>query len=470
MKSISIRDLGLQLGPQKILDSMQLDLKSQELTAIVGGMGAGKTFLAKALCGRAFRTGNVYFHGFGPHPTLEWVPQQHRFKNRQNLQEFYLQQRFNSQDKDNAYTILEELQAWPEAEVSVALQRFGLWEQRHQALIQLSNGENKRLQILKALLSKPDFLILDNPYLGLDQEGRLRLDDALAYLKGLDMVLLLLSSPMALPKVVDHVHRLNQGKLFAVSDAESQAWTGSRVQLQQDQTAALQWLIEHAPAMPNAEVMVKMERVNIKYQDRVVLPAFDWEIRRGEQWALHGPNGAGKSTLISYITADNPQAYAQALTLFDRPRGSGESIWDIKRHIGYTSPEMHLYFKSSLSAAQVVGTGLLDTMGLYKELKPDQWQRIQTWFGVYGLAYLLDRPFHTLSTGQQKVVLLLRALVKNPALLILDEACQGLDDHFIALTKAVLDYLAQHQGNALIYVTHLPQDLPDGIQHHKHLR
>jgi molybdate transport system ATP-binding protein len=208
------------------------------------------------------------------------------------------------------------------------------------------------------------------------------------------------------------------------------------------------------------EVAVKMEKVQITYGTKTILQDFTWEVKRGERWAIKGPNGAGKSTLISLITADNPQAYSQNLTLFDRKRGSGESIWDIKRMIGYVSPELHLYFKEGGSCFSVVASGLFDTQGLFKRVNEEQIAQVNHWMQVMGIAHLTQRSFSQISGGEQRMVLITRALVKNPELLILDEPCQGLDGVQANQLKTVLDYLAAQSEMTLLYVSHYDRDIP----------
>ena len=206
-----------------------------------------------------------------------------------------------------------------------------------------------------------------------------------------------------------------------------------------------------------------MEKVQIKYGTKTILSDFSWEVKSGERWAIKGPNGAGKSTLISLITADNPQAYSQNITLFDRKRGTGESIWDIKRKIGYLSPELHLYFKEGGSCFSVVASGLFDTLGLFKRLSDEQTAQVNQWMQVMGITHLAERSFLQISGGEQRMVLITRALVKNPALLILDEPCQGLDRVQTEYLKSVLDYLAENSEMTLLYVSHYDRDIPSCV-------
>lgn len=183
---------------------------------------------------------------------------------------------------------------------------------------------------------------------------------------------------------------------------------------------------------------------------------------------VSGPNGAGKSTLLSLITADNPQAYANRIWLFGRRRGSGETIWEIKQKIGFVSPELHLYFDPGASCYEVVASGLFDTIGLFRPLAPEQEETVMLWMKLLSLQELRMRLLQQLSAGQQRMVLLARALIKNPPMLILDEPCQGLDDGQTAYFRELIAELCEAFDKTLIYVSHYRDELPHGID--KYLR
>ena len=433
-----ISDVSVSLGAKPVVTSISFQILSGQKTAIVGPMGSGKTSLAKALAGRLFRTGEVFFSSRNPDKRayVLLVEQQHQFKNRSNLSEFYLQQRFNSSDCEDAYTVEEELAG---LEVGDWVSVFELSGLLKRPLIQLSNGENKRLQIVKSLAYQPDWLILDNPYVGLDVNGREILTKGLLSLEARGTHFILISSPGDVPDFIDQVIEL---------------------------PSELDVSAKPAPLLRSVdpfETAVKMEKVQIKYGTKTILSDFSWEVKSGERWAIKGPNGAGKSTLISLITADNPQAYSQNITLFDRKRGTGESIWDIKRKIGYLSPELHLYFKEGGSCFSVVASGLFDTLGLFKRLSAEQTLQVNQWMEVMGITHLAERSFLQISGGEQRMVLITRALVKNPALLILDEPCQGLDRVQTEYLKSVLDYLAENTEMTLLYVSHYDRDIPSCV-------
>jgi molybdate transport system ATP-binding protein len=203
--------------------------------------------------------------------------------------------------------------------------------------------------------------------------------------------------------------------------------------------------------------------VHVQYGTTIILDNVDWEIKKGERWLLSGPNGAGKSTLLSLITADNPQAYANEIYLFDKRRGRGESIWDIKKRIGYVSPELHLYFESSINAFDVVGSGLFDTIGLFRQINEEQKSLVSKWMHLLQIENVSKQLLANLSLGKQRLVILARALVKNPPLLILDEPAQGLDDEQQFLFKSIIEQLCEHTNKTIIYVTHLKDEVPASV-------
>ena len=213
-----------------------------------------------------------------------------------------------------------------------------------------------------------------------------------------------------------------------------------------------------------------MNQVSIRYGERVILDTLDWTVRNGERWALGGQNGAGKSTLLSLVCADNPQSYACDIALFGNPRGSGESIWDIKKHIGYVSPEMHRAYQKNLPAVRIVASGLKDSMGLYVKPNEEEYGICRWWMDIFGLKGKEDTPFLKLSSGEQRLVLLARAFVKDPQLLILDEPLHGLDNRNRRLVKDVIEAFCQRRNKTMIMVTHYKEELPACIDHDLFLR
>ena len=210
-------------------------------------------------------------------------------------------------------------------------------------------------------------------------------------------------------------------------------------------------------------VLARLRNATVRYGNTVILRNINWTIRAGESWALLGPNGSGKTTLLSLILGDNPQVYTNDIVLFGRQRGSGESVWDIKRHIGWVSPELHLHFNTSATCFEVVASGFHDTVGLFQSPTARQRTAARRCLKRFQHVAYAGRPLFSVSAGLQRMVLLARALVKQPRLLILDEPCQGLDAaHRDSFVRAV-DTLIRGRTVTIIYVTHRPDEIPPSI-------
>lgn len=460
-----LTDVSVTFNGIDILKNINLTIQPGEQWAIVGKSGSGKTTLAHALTGKVFHSGAVSFHlpNYTHDNRILLIEQQHHFKNRSNTSDFYYQQRYNASDSEDTITVQEELQPFMNnASAANWIDQLHLTHVLPEPLIQLSNGENKRLQLAKALFLDPAVLIMDNPFVGLDVEGRKRLHHILDTIAASGISIILITPPQDLPDCITHVAVLENGQLVSAGKRSA-----TRLQAAAATPGLPTGLIQQLKASGDANhftTAVKMVNVTIRYGNRTILHNINWEVKKGECWSISGPNGAGKSTLLSLVTADNPQAYANELYLFDQRRGSGESIWDIKRRIGFVSPELHLYFDRGTSCFDVIASGLFDTIGLFRQITTIQQQQVQAWIQLLQLQPLQHRPLFQLSLGQQRMVLLARALVKNPPLLILDEPTQGLDEEQISYFKMLINQLCTSFNTTLLYVSHYSKDLPACIK------
>lgn len=338
-------------------------------------------------------------------------------------------------------------------------------------IITLSSGELRKFQLTKTLFANPQLLIMDNPFIGLDAETRDQLKGLLLLLaEQRDMeIMLVLSKTDDIPEFVTKILEIPENAEYSSSsDYYAHQQPVPAHVLPKDKQEAILNLPYHDNDYDCRRV-VEMHHVSIRYGERTILNDLDWTVMNGDRWALSGQNGSGKSTLLSLVCADNPQSYACDITLFDRPRGSGESIWDIKRHIGYVSPEMHRSYKRNLPSIRIVASGLMDSIGLYAIPDAKDYDRCRWWLDIFGIGHLADRPFLQLSSGEQRLVLLARAFVKDPQLLILDEPLHGLDLWNRRLVKDVIETFCQRRNKTMIMVTHYQEELPSVITQQKFL-
>lgn len=336
-----------------------------------------------------------------------------------------------------------------------------------QPLLSLSNGERRKVMIARALMRRPRILILDDPFTGLDVNYRRHLRSVLETLVRGNVVTLLLVSarPDEWPRGMTHLMLIDRFRLLAggpLRRMRRDARCARLLNAGSGRRPACTPVRRLRTAGSDGEELVRFRNVQVRWGKKVVLAHIDWTVREGESWAVVGPNGSGKSTILSLILGENPQVYANEVRVFGRRRGTGESVWRIKRGIGWISPELHLGFHTSLSALESVLTGFFDASVLNRA--PASWQRraAMAWLRRLRMAHLADRPFGLMSAGEQRTVLLARALVKTPRLLMLDEPCQGLDVRHRRLFVTAVDRLVR-QGVTVLYVTHQWDEVPPSI-------
>ena len=454
--------------------------------ALVGASGAGKSALLSTIAGHFLVSG-----GCTSYPLLETLGLPHKaadplFSWRRlvgyvgpkadaqlfaNTSETYYQQRYNASDAQFSPLVCDYLagirplgqdDVWTYAQVVELLQLQNLQERQ---LINLSNGETRRLLLAAALLKQPVLLLLDAPLNGLDVQSRAHLQQVLAAIAAAGVTVVMATAPEEIPASFTHVAVLAQQRI-------RQAGTRADVQLpatDEEPVALLDeqelrgLLTQRIP--PVFEKIVRLEGVTIRYGSQTVLDNITWKIKQGERWALIGPNGAGKSMLLSLLNGDNPQAYSQNLILFDRRRGSGESIWDIRKNTGFVSPELFQHFATGHSCLHVVASGLYDRFEgktTLAEAAANTSLAVR-WLRVLQLEAYAQTPFRLAAASVQRLCLLARAFIKNPPLLILDEPCQGLDTKQQQHFRHVLDSICRVSNVTLIYVSHYQQEIPSSV-------
>jgi molybdate transport system ATP-binding protein len=448
-----------------------LTVEAGEQIAIVGPNGSGKSVLAQMITAACpLREGKITYD-FSPSPVyrnIKFIA----FRDSYGPADasYYLQQRWNFGDREETPPVRDTF--GPAGNNSLRKRLVELFEldgMLDKQTVMLSSGEMRKFQLAKALLTEPRLLIIDNPFIGLDASARRLLSELLGNLTraGAVRTVLLLAKTDEIPGFITHV--------IPVCDRIC----GEKVSRDrfQAETPAAPVISELAPpvdpvAVPDgkeassiSDTVIEMRGVTVRYGDHTILKSLNWTVKRGEKWALLGQNGSGKSTLLSLVCADNPQSYACDISLFGRRRGSGESIWEIKKRIGYVSPEMHRAYSENIPAIEIVASGLHDSVGLYVRPKPGQFTVCEWWMKTFGILHLRDRNFLQMSDGEQRLVLLARAFVKDPELLVLDEPMHGLDTANCSFVRQVIEAFCRRENKTFIMVTHYEQELPGCITH-----
>jgi len=472
-----------------ILNNISFILPRRHSLAIVGSSGSGKTMLARLLCGQIKATsGEIYTEDAG---LCLMVDQQENFLAASHMHSGYYGQRYENLAMEDVPTVEAYLQnlAVPNGNPvsrEIIVQSLRMLESEGligKKLMMLSNGERKRLQIAIALIRRPEVLILDQPFVGLDRIAREKLGELVLQLHNSEKTIIIICDSAHIPEEIDFVLELKNGEVSGFCQAKDflPATTKERdIEIGNQFEDELKSIREET-----FQFAVRMNKVKVSFGENVILKDIDWEVKKGERWALMGPNGAGKTTLLSLITADNPQGYANDLILFDRKRGSGESIWDIKKRIGVVSPELHLYFLrgkgifnsipdlqnaadfigTSILCPDVISSGFHDLVGFSDKTSGYNRKIVKKWLRILELEHLEESWFNQASLSEQRLLLLARALVKFPSLLILDEPCQGLDLWQSKLFTRILDKICLQLGTTLVYVTHYPDEIPESVQY-----
>lgn len=497
---ITLEGISVRLRDKLYLQDTSWRIHAGEHWAILGPNGSGKTTLARVL----FKAvpvvrGRVVYHfgdgaEFSHEEGVAYVsPELHRLI----IQREKLEQSFRdfSGKLDEVTSvksiILDEVHleriGLDEAlsRLSTITRSLGIEYLLERSIDSLSTGESRKALIARALMKNPKVLILDKPFDGLDRQSKESFKAMVADLMTDERSVVLITNRIeeVLPSI-SHVLVMSDGRVCSTGEKGRMMAdplvleTGTRAV----DSGAFRvkctppWIHALNPqtSCPAADtcpgILIEMKAVTVRYGQTLVLNNLNWTVREGENWAILGPNGAGKTTILKLILGDNPQSYANEITLFGIRKGSGETIWDIKKNIGVVSSDLQSQYHGKISAYEIVCSGFFDSIGLYRSCNSDQKKAARESLNLMGAANLLNTSFDQLSFGQRQLVLLARAMVKNPRLLVLDEPCDGLDADNRKKLLDLCEFIGGRTATRLIYVTHHEEEIPSCVNHVLKLR
>lgn len=462
---LTIKDAQFSLAKHQKLTIDELTIQPNTFWVIVGGNGSGKTAFSLALQRKLSLYAGKYDNSFRNIQLLSFEQQQKMieqiFKDRNNdtisPDDFGLTASQVILNGSNKTALCEEY-----------AEKLHIQHLLEQPFIHLSTGESRKVLFCQMLVNEPDLLILDEPFEGLDQQSVQYWTQLVSELQTKMALVLIVNRFNDIPDAADHI---------AVLDNLSLILQGKRAEIEQQAVYSQLKFAEdnvNVPLPESASPLValpeninpfELENVNIQYGEKKILDNLTWTVQPKQHWWIKGPNGAGKSTLLSIITGDHPQSYANKVRLFGRQRGSGETIWDIKKNIGYVSSQLHMDYRVNCSAIDVILSGFFDSIGVYQQVPNAQQLKAVEWLERLNLAAFAKKPFRSLSWGQQRLLLITRAMVKHPPILILDEPLQGLDGVNRKLVKHFIEQLVTNSQTQLLFVSHQDSDAPNCITH-----
>ena len=465
---IELKNVTARVRNIPILPATSWKIETGRHWAVIGPNGSGKSTLMGILTGRV---PVIKGHTVRPCPPAAIRSLSFEKVDRLMAREEILDEARHFANRPGETTTVRDLiQPDPARENITAVTRMtqimGIRHLLESSIHDLSSGEFRKVLLTRAMTGNPRLLILDEPYEGLDAGAAKNLAHTLPGIMQSGTIVVLVTHQLdRISHHFSHVLCVKSGRVIAQGPRE-------RI-LVPDKIAAL---YDHRrprcqvsgikPAQggpPTGRELICLRDTTVAYGDKVVLDRLNWTFCEGENWAVLGPNGSGKSTLVKLITGDHPQAYANHVRLFGRRRGSGESIWEIKKHIGLISSELQIRYRRGIRVIEVIRSGFFDSVGLYRRCSGQQKNLADQWLSNIDLAAKRALPFDRLSYGEKRLVLLARAMVKTPRLLVMDEPCQGLDpenrERILAMVAQICNLAATH----LLFITHLTEEIPHAI-------
>lgn len=475
MNKIIVENYNAEFGESFTLSNINWTLEANQHWVITGTNGSGKSALSAILSGAGDQTSG----------SISGLPE------RVELVSFEAQAELIERElkKDDAdimdvisegtpvREILEEGKSDnPGFDADLLEELIGKFKLEHmleRSFRKLSTGETRKIMLIRALVNKPGLVILDEPFDGLDVDSMAMLNELLASQVDTVPMVLVLNRFDEMPDFITHVAYMDKGQLHHTVDVNDKQAYDDLYQLLHLKTTDLEVPetddSDRPPALNPEDPLVRLSNIKVAYADNQVIDGLDWTINPGEHWQLSGPNGSGKTCLLNLITGDHPQCYTNDIFVFGMQRGNGETIWQIKQYIGYVSTALQWEYRVSISLRNVIISGFHDSIGMYTKSSDKEKQVADKWLELLGMQDRADQPYNQLSFGDQRLLLIARAMVKHPTLLILDEPCLGLDDINRQLVLALIEKICASGETTVLYVNHHAEDQISGIKNYKQL-
>ncbi|HEX3019661.1 MAG TPA: ATP-binding cassette domain-containing protein [Chitinispirillaceae bacterium] len=491
---ILMDNVSVRLWNRTVFKNISWSIYQNQFWAVTGITGSGKSILARALCGDYPLAGGEIVYNFKEcdNPFLFNDPLKRigyvAFETNRDMksdQNRFVQSRYWSNGESLSVKkylskeMVYEINPFEIVKNRRALSSYYQLQKKLLKLFQidyllnrevesLSNGECRKVAMVHELLREPVLLILDNPFQGLDSEYRIRLCNIILpfLIKQGTVCMIITSDKSEIHENVTHLLEVDSFRIISSGLYRHSSVKKNRLKKQQsvifEMTAGKSIPDIFQRRVKSPETLVRMSHVYIKSGRKVILNDISWEIRKGEHWALTGPNGCGKTTLLSLIIGDHPQMYANVVEIFGVRWGRGSNIWNVKKKIGWVSPELQICYPGETTGLNVVLSGYYDSIGLFNKPSKEKKNRVADLFSEFGISELAEVAFGSMSEGHQRLLLLLRAMVKSPLMLVLDEPCQGLPFAARKFMISTIDKLACC-NTTIIYVTHQLNELPSCI-------